>query len=69
MLAIALEHVSKRFRKVVLRTGYTTLKTSLTQLLRGDGRPAEYVEALSDISLSISVDRDDIVRLLGGGGL
>jgi lipopolysaccharide transport system ATP-binding protein len=53
MLAIALEHVSKRFRKVVLRTGYTTLKTSLTQLLRGDGRPAEYVEALSDISLSI----------------
>ena len=53
MPAIALENVSKRFRKVVLRTGYTTLKTSLTHLFTGHSTPAEYVEALRDVSLSV----------------
>ena len=55
MPAIALDHVSKRFRKVALRSGYTTLKTSLTRLVtRNGGRPTEYVEALRDVSLSIA---------------
>ena len=53
MAAVVLEHVSKRFRKVVLRTGYTTLKTSLTHLFKGDSRLPEYVEALRDVSLSV----------------
>lgn len=53
MPAILLEGVSKRFRKVVLRTGYTTLKTSLTHLFTGNSAPVEYLEALRDVSLSV----------------
>ncbi len=45
MPAVRLEHVSKRFRKLVLRTGYTTLKTALTQSLGARPAPAEYVQA------------------------
>ena len=66
MLAIALDHVSKRFRKVVLRTGYTTLKTSLTRLVRGDSRPAQYVQALSDVSLA--VPRGMTLGIIGQNG-
>jgi lipopolysaccharide transport system ATP-binding protein len=53
MPAILLEGVSKRFRKVVLRTGYTTLKTSLTRLFTGESSPVEYIRALRDVSLSV----------------
>jgi len=53
MPAVALEHVSKYFRKVVLRNGYTTFKSSLTCLLTGGSARPEYVEALRDVSLSI----------------
>ena len=55
MVAVVLEHVSKRLRKVVLRTGYTTLKTPLTHLFTGESRPAEYVEALRDVSLDAAM--------------
>ena len=53
MPAILVDGVSKRFKKVVLRTGYTTLKTSLTHLFTGDFPPIEYVEALRGVSLSV----------------
>ncbi|HEV8438461.1 MAG TPA: ABC transporter ATP-binding protein [Methylomirabilota bacterium] len=53
MPAILLERVSKRFKKVVLRTGYTTLKTSLTHLFAVDPTPAEYVDALRDVDLAL----------------
>jgi len=53
MPAILLERVSKRFRKVVLRTGYTTLKTRLTDLFSGAPAPAEHVQALDDVSLAV----------------
>ena len=53
MLAILLERVSKRFRKVVLRTGYTTLKTSLTRRFTGDSARVEHVEALRDVTLDV----------------
>jgi lipopolysaccharide transport system ATP-binding protein len=67
MPAIVVENVSKRFRKVVLRTGYTTLKTSLTHLLTGNSRhPVEYVEALRDISLS--VPRGTTLGIIGPNG-
>jgi lipopolysaccharide transport system ATP-binding protein len=51
--AVVLERVSKRFRKVVLRSGYTTLKTALTRRWSKDAPPAEYVDALTDVSLVI----------------
>ncbi len=53
MAAIVLENVSKRFKKIVLRTGYTTLKTSLTQRFTLDSAPVPYVEALRNVSLSV----------------
>jgi ABC-type polysaccharide/polyol phosphate transport system ATPase subunit len=52
MPAILLDRVSKRFKKVVLRTGYTTLKTSLVRPLSG-APPVDQVEALRDVSLSV----------------
>ncbi len=53
MDAVLLDRVSKRFQKVVLRSGYTTLKTALTNLRsNGSGAPA-YVEALTDVNLTI----------------
>jgi len=51
--AVVLERVSKRFRKVVLRSGYTTLKTALTHLWSTNLPPAEYLDALTDVSLVI----------------
>ena len=54
MAAVRLERVSKRFRKTVLRTGYTTLKTALTQTMRGRSRPAEYTHALTDVTLDVA---------------
>jgi lipopolysaccharide transport system ATP-binding protein len=67
MPAVVLENVSKRFRKVVLRTGYTTLKTSITHLLTGNSRqPAEYIEALRDVSLS--VPRGTTLGIIGPNG-
>jgi hypothetical protein len=53
MPAILLDNVSKRFRKVILRTGYTTLKTSLPRRFTGAGTPVEYVEALQGVTLSV----------------
>src|SRR5262245_876666 len=53
MDAIVLESVSKRFRKVKLRSGYTTFKTLLTRLFAHERRPAEFVEALSDVTLAV----------------
>ncbi|PYM11204.1 MAG: ABC transporter ATP-binding protein, partial [Candidatus Rokuibacteriota bacterium] len=53
MPAIVLERVSKRFKKIVLRTGYTTLKTSLVQMFTGRRQPVEYVQALRDVNLSV----------------
>lgn len=52
--AIVLEGVSKRFKKVVLRTGYTTLKMSLTRLFAGNSRPVGYIQVLRDVSLSVA---------------
>lgn len=53
MDAILLEGVSKRFKKVTLRSGYTTFKTSLTGLLSNDTRPAAFVEALTEVTLAV----------------
>jgi lipopolysaccharide transport system ATP-binding protein len=53
MPAIILEGVSKRFKKVVLRTGYTTLKSSFTHLFTANPAPVEYVDALRDVDLSV----------------
>jgi len=67
MPAIVLDHVSKRFRKIVLRTGYTTLKSSLTRfLMRGDELPASYVHALRDVTLS--VPRGATLGIVGRNG-
>jgi lipopolysaccharide transport system ATP-binding protein len=53
--AILLDGVTKRFQKVVLRTGYTTLKTALTNLgSRGaSASPAAHLDALTDVSLAV----------------
>jgi len=53
MNAIVLDGVTKRFQKVVLRTGYTTLKTALTSLGSRGASPAAHVEALTDVSLAV----------------
>ena len=55
MEAVLLDDVSKSFERVVLRSGYTTLKTALTSLITRSGRaaPSERVEALHGVSLSI----------------
>ena len=53
MEAVLLEDVGKGFEKVVLRSGYTTLKTALTHLLSRDARPPERVEALTSVSLAV----------------
>jgi homopolymeric O-antigen transport system ATP-binding protein len=66
MAAIVLEEVSKRFKKIVLRTGYTTLKTSLTHLFRGSPSPVEYVQALRDVSLSVR--RGETLGIIGRNG-
>jgi lipopolysaccharide transport system ATP-binding protein len=66
MPAILLDNVSKRFRKVVLRTGYTTLKTSLTRRFTGAGTPVEYVEALQAVTLT--VPRGATVGIVGRNG-
>ena len=66
MPAIRIEGVSKRFKKVILRTGYTTVKTSLTHLFRGDSAPVQYVEALRDVSLT--VPRGATVGIIGRNG-
>jgi homopolymeric O-antigen transport system ATP-binding protein len=66
MPAILLDAISKRFKKVILRTGYTTLKTSLTHLFTRDSAPVQYVEALRDVSLS--VPRGATVGIVGRNG-
>jgi len=66
MPAIRIEGVSKRFKKVILRTGYTTVKTSLTYLFRGDAVPVQHVEALRDVSLA--VPRGATVGIIGRNG-
>jgi lipopolysaccharide transport system ATP-binding protein len=64
--AILLDQVSKRFRKVVLRTGYTTLKTSLTRRFTGESARVEYVPALSGVSLA--VPRGATLGIIGRNG-
>ena len=66
MAAIALDRVSKRFRKVILRTGYTTFKTALTQLVSGDRTPAQYVQALDGVS--VVVPRGQTLGIIGRNG-
>jgi lipopolysaccharide transport system ATP-binding protein len=66
MPAILLDNVSKRFRKVVLRTGYTTLKTSLTRRFTRTGTPVEHVEALQGVTLT--VPRGATVGIVGRNG-
>jgi len=66
MPAIVLDNVSKRFRKVVLRTGYTTLKTSLTHRFTGVGTPVEYVEALQGVT--VTVPHGATVGIVGRNG-
>ncbi len=66
MPAIVLERASKRFRKIVLRTGYTTLKTSVTRLFRGSSDPVEYVQALREVSLS--VNQGETLGIIGRNG-
>jgi lipopolysaccharide transport system ATP-binding protein len=53
MDAILLEGVNKRFKKVKLRSGYTTFKTSLTRPFSNDSRPLEFVEALTDVNVAV----------------
>jgi ABC-type polysaccharide/polyol phosphate transport system ATPase subunit len=53
MDAVLLDRVSKRFQKLVLRSGYTTLKTALTNLRSNGSRAPAYLEALTDVSLVI----------------
>jgi len=64
--AVVLENDSKRFRKVVLRTGYTTLKSTLTHVFTRGSRPPEYVEALRDVSLT--VPRGTTLGIIGRNG-
>jgi lipopolysaccharide transport system ATP-binding protein len=64
--AILLEQVSKRFRKVVLRSGYTTLKTSLTRRFTGEAARVEHVQALSGVSLG--VPRGATLGVIGRNG-
>jgi ABC-type polysaccharide/polyol phosphate transport system ATPase subunit len=64
--AVELEHVSKRFRKLVLRSGYTTLKSALTGFSRRSAAPPEYVNAITDVSLS--VPEGSTVGLVGPNG-
>ena len=64
--AVLVEHVSKRFRKVVLRSGYTTFKASLAQRFNGRVHPVDYVQALRDVSLS--VPRGATVGIVGRNG-
>ena len=66
MPAILLERVSKRFRKVVLRTGYTTLKTSLTRCFAGKSPRREHVEALQEVTLD--VPRGTTLGIVGRNG-
>jgi lipopolysaccharide transport system ATP-binding protein len=66
MLAVVLEGVSKRFKKVVLRTGYMTLKTSVTHLFTGNSKPVEYVLALSDVDLSVR--QGETLGIIGRNG-
>jgi lipopolysaccharide transport system ATP-binding protein len=66
MAAILLERICKRFKKVVLRTGYTTMKTVLTHLCTGNGAPVQYVEALRDVSLSVR--RGATLGIIGRNG-
>jgi len=51
--AILLENVNKSFEKVVLRSGYTTLKTALTHLWSRDAEPPERVQALENVCLAV----------------
>ena len=53
MDAVLLEGVTKRFEKIVLRSGYTTFKTAITNLRARRSRPPERVEALTDVSLAV----------------
>src|SRR5262245_62841281 len=51
--AVLLEGVSKSFEKIVLRSGYTTLKTALTQVWSRNSPPRERVQALDGIALAV----------------
>ena len=53
MNAVVLDDVSKRFDQVVLRSGYTTFKTALTQLLTGQRTPRGRVEAVRGVSVAV----------------
>jgi lipopolysaccharide transport system ATP-binding protein len=64
--AVLLTDVSKSFEKVVLRSGYTTLKTALTHLWSRDRQPPERVDALARVSLN--VPSGATVGLLGRNG-
>jgi lipopolysaccharide transport system ATP-binding protein len=65
-MAIRVEGVSKRFRKIVLRTGYTTVKSAVTRLLAGRAEPVEYVDALRDVTLH--VPRGTTLGIVGRNG-
>lgn len=68
MEAVLLDDVAKSFERVVLRSGYTTLKTALTSFVtRSGGRaPNERVQVLRGLSLSIP--QGATVGLLGRNG-
>ena len=66
MDAVLLEDVSKSFEKVVLRSGYTTLKTALTHLWSRNSLPRERVQALDGVALA--VPSGATVGLLGRNG-
>jgi lipopolysaccharide transport system ATP-binding protein len=64
--AVVVDHVSKAFKRVVLRTGYTTFKTALAQRFNGRSSAVDYVQALRDVSLSIP--RGATVGIVGRNG-
>ncbi len=60
MDALVLENVSKRFRKYVLKSNYTTLKTYLINLLlfkKQQNHNSNYIEAVKNISIIVPEGR------------
>lgn len=66
MPAVIVDRVSKRFKKVILRSGYTTAKTTFTHLFRHRMAPTDYVDSLRNVSLSVA--RGETLGIIGRNG-